>query len=105
MTRKNSEFGICSARFRCRSDCRERFGAETSDLVHVDDRSKESLDPFYQWLAVKKAEKMRGDVMDMWKTFKKSTRPGSRATLELLAKFLYKHAFEYTMKKIDGLEI
>lgn len=48
---------------------------------NVDDRSKESLNPFYQWLGVKKAKKIQGDVMDMWKVFEKSTRTENRPTL------------------------
>ncbi|BBO18696.1 ISL3 family transposase [Candidatus Brocadia pituitae] len=38
------------------------------------DRSKESLDIFYQWLGAKKVKKIRLAVMDMWKAFEKSTR-------------------------------
>ncbi|MBE7444096.1 MAG: transposase [Planctomycetia bacterium] len=37
------------------------------------DRSKESLDLFYQWLGAKKVKSLRLAVMDMWKAFEKST--------------------------------
>ncbi len=43
------------------------------------DRSEASLDLFYEWLGVKKSQRIRLVVMDMWKAFQNSTRKGGHA--------------------------
>jgi transposase len=43
------------------------------------DRSEESLDLFYAWLGVRKSQRIRLVVMDMWKAFQHSTRKAGHA--------------------------
>jgi transposase len=51
------------------------------------DKSKESLDLFYQWLGKKKSKKIRLAVMDMWKAFENSTRENAPQSAILYDKF------------------
>lgn len=51
------------------------------------DRSKESLDEFYQWLGAKKVKKIQLAVMDMWKAFEKSTKENAPHAAILYDKF------------------
>lgn len=52
-----------------------------------DDRSEESLNQFYDFLGVEKAEKIRLAVMDMWKPFRKSTKQNAHQAAILFDKF------------------
>jgi transposase len=51
------------------------------------DRSEESLNRFFEELGPKKARKIRLAVMDMWKSFEKSTRQKSSRAFILYDKF------------------
>jgi len=63
-----------------------------------DDRSKESLDRFYQWLGAKKGRKIRLAVMDMWKAFEKSTRNNVSHAAILYDKF---HVMRHLGEALD----
>lgn len=62
------------------------------------DRSKESLDTFYQWLGEKKTKKIRLAVMDMWKAFEKSTRKNAPQSAILYDKF---HVIRHLGEALD----
>lgn len=51
------------------------------------DRSEESMDQFYEWLAPKKTRKIKLAVMDMWKAFGKSARKNVPGVAILYDKF------------------
>jgi len=52
-----------------------------------EDRSKESMDLFYEWLGPAKTKHIRLAVMDMWKPFEKSTREKAPQAAILYDKF------------------
>ena len=62
------------------------------------DRSEESLDQFYRWLAPKKIRKIRLAVMDMWKAFEKSTKKNVPDTAILYDKF---HVMRHLGEALD----
>jgi len=63
-----------------------------------EDRSKKSLDMFYQWLGPKKIAKIRLAVMDMWKAFEKSTRQNVPQAAILYDKF---HVIRHLGEALD----
>jgi len=63
-----------------------------------EDRSKKSLDMFYQWLGLKKITKIRLAVMDMWKAFEKSTRQNVPQAAILYDKF---HVIRHLGEALD----
>lgn len=62
------------------------------------DRSKESLDMFYNWIGSKKAKKIRLVVMDMWKAFRTSTMKNAPHTAILFDKF---HVIRHLGEALD----
>lgn len=64
------------------------------------DRSKESLDIFYQWLGAKKVKKIRLAVMDMWKAFFKSTMENAFHAAILYDKF---HVIRHLGEALDKI--
>lgn len=69
-----------------------------------EDRSKESMDMFYQWLGPKKAKKIQLAVMDMWKAFEKSTKKNVPHAAILYDKFhVIRHLGE-ALDKVRKLE-
>ena len=61
------------------------------------DRSKESMDKFYEWLG-RKSGKIRLAVMDMWKAFEKSTRKNVPQSAILYDKF---HVMRHLGEALD----
>ena len=68
------------------------------------DRSKESLDIFYQWLGAKKVKKIRLAVMDMWKAFEKSTRENAFHAAILYDKFHVMRHLGEALDKVRKME-
>lgn len=64
------------------------------------DRSKESLDEFYDWLGKDKAERIRLSVMDMWKAFTTSTRIKAKNSAILYDKF---HVIRHLNEALDRI--
>jgi transposase len=63
-----------------------------------EDRSKESMDMFYQWLGPKKAKKIQLAVMDMWKAFEKSAEKNVPHAAILYDKF---HVIRHLGEALD----
>ncbi|MBE7443831.1 MAG: transposase [Planctomycetia bacterium] len=73
-------------------------------MVWRKDRSKESLDLFYQWLGAKKVKKLRLAVMDMWKAFEKSTSENAFHAAILYDKFhIMRHLGKRWKSAEDGI--
>lgn len=65
-----------------------------------EDRSKESMDLFYEWLGPAKTKHIRLAVMDMWKPFEKSTREKAPQTAILYDKF---HVIRHLNEALDKI--
>jgi transposase len=63
-----------------------------------EDRSEESLDCFYQWLGLKKSQKIKLAVMDMWKAFRNSTAKNAPQAGILFDKF---HVMRHLNEALD----
>ncbi len=68
------------------------------------DRSKESLDMFYQWLGTNKVKKIRLAVMDRWKAFEKSTRENAFNAAILYDKFHVMRHLGEALDKVRKME-
>ncbi|MCA9422913.1 MAG: transposase, partial [Nitrospira sp.] len=62
------------------------------------DRSEQSLDLFYQWLAVKKTADLKLAVMDMWRAFETSTVKHAPQAAILYDKF---HVMRHLSQALD----
>lgn len=69
-----------------------------------EDRSKESMDMFYQWLGPKKAKKIKLVVIDMWKAFEKSTKDNVPQAAILYDKFHVMRHLGNALDKIRKME-
>jgi transposase len=65
-----------------------------------EDRSKESMDLFYEWLGPAKTKHIRLAVMDMWKPFEKSTREKALQAAILYDKF---HVIRHLNEALDKI--
>jgi len=65
-----------------------------------EDRSKESMDLFYEWLGPAKTKHIRLAVMDMWKPFEKSTHEKAPQTAILYDKF---HVIRHLNEALDKI--
>jgi len=65
-----------------------------------EDRSKESMDLFYEWLGPAKTKHIRLAVMDMWKPFEKSTREKAPQAAILYDKF---HVIRHLNEALDKI--
>jgi len=65
-----------------------------------EDRSKESMDRFYEWLGPAKTKHIRLAVMDMWKPFEKSTREKAPQAAILYDKF---HVIRHLNEALDKI--
>jgi len=65
-----------------------------------EDRSKESMDLFYEWLGPAKTKHIRLAVMDMWKPFEKSTREKAPQAAILYDKF---HVIKHLNEALDKI--
>jgi len=65
-----------------------------------EDRSKESMDLFYDWLGPAKTKHIRLAVMDMWKPFEKSTREKAPHAAILYDKF---HVIRHLNEALDKI--
>jgi transposase len=65
-----------------------------------EDRSKESMDLFYEWLGPAKTKHIRLAVMDMWKPFEKSTREKAPQAAILYDKF---HVIRHLNEALDNI--
>jgi len=65
-----------------------------------EDRSKESMDLFYEWLGSTKTKHIRLAVMDMWKPFEKSTHEKSPQAAILYDKF---HVIRHLNEALDKI--
>jgi len=68
------------------------------------DRSKESLDIFYQQLGANKTKKIRLAVMDMWKAFEKSTKENIPQAAILYDKFHVMRHLGEALDKVRKME-
>jgi len=82
--------GIDALSIRKRHTCR----IVVSDLIRGrpiwfggQDRSEESLQPFYEWLGEKRAKRLRLAVMDMWPAFRNATETAAPQAAILFDKF------------------
>lgn len=64
------------------------------------DRSKESLDRFYEWLGPEKCSQIKLAVMDMWKAFEKSTHEHAPQAAILYDKF---HVMRHLGEALDDV--
>jgi transposase len=64
------------------------------------DRSKESLERFYEWLGPEKCSQIKLAVMDMWKAFENSTREHAPQAAILYDKF---HVMRYLGEALDDV--
>ena len=64
------------------------------------DRSKESMDLFYEWLGPAKTKHIRLAVMDMWKPFEKSTHEKAPQAAILYDKF---HVIRHLNEALDKI--
>ena len=64
------------------------------------DRSKVSMDKFYEWLGEKKRKKIRLAVMDMWKPFEESARENVPESSILYDKF---HVMKHLGEALDQI--
>lgn len=69
-----------------------------------EDRSKESMDMFYQWLGPKKAKKIQLAVMDMWKAFEKSAKKNVPHAAILYDKFHVIRQLGEALDKVRKME-
>lgn len=65
-----------------------------------EDRSKESMDLFYEWLGPAKTKHIRLAVMDMWKPFEKSTHEKAPQAAILYDKF---HVIRHLNEALDKI--
>ncbi len=66
------------------------------------DRKEESMDMFYTELGLKKADKIKLAVMDMWPAFEASTRENAPAAAILYDKF---HVLKHLQEALDAVRI
>jgi transposase len=68
------------------------------------DRSKESMDKFYEWLGLKKNKQIRLALMDMWKAFENSARKNIPQAAILYDKFHVMRHLGEAMDKVRKSE-